>query len=126
MNVGVTKLAIAFKLKGFDQELLVSGVGTRLRNRYTAYGVLRDKRTGAAKELKCVVEASLGQATPDEFTRGNSMGHSYALNEITHYEIEIDGTEILYWDFWTNEFRSGGVDVNADVNRILRVSGTVQ
>ncbi|OCC05103.1 phage tail protein [Labrys sp. WJW] len=121
-EVGVNKLNFSFKLKGWDPDLLKQfGLGTRLKNTYTAYGVIRDKRTGRAIEVKVIAEARLGKATADQFTRGQGLGFSYALNEITHYEIHFDGAEIFYWDFWTNTLRTGEEDQNTDVNRILRI-----
>ena len=49
------------------------------------------------------------------------MGHNYSINGVMHYELHFGGKEMVYWDFWTNEWRTGGVDRNADTNQILRI-----
>lgn len=122
MEVGVSKLTSTFKLKGWDPALIAQfGIGTQLKNKYTAYGMVRDKRTGRAFEAKAVLEGRIGKAGADTFTRGNSMGFQYSINEITSYQLYFDGDELVFWDFWTNTYRMGGVDQNADLNRILRV-----
>lgn len=122
VNVGVAKLVSTFKLKGIDPQLMAKfGLGTQEKNRYTAYGAVRDKRTGKLIELKAVMEGSLGKVTADAFKRGDSLGHMYSINEITHYDVNFGGEELIYWDFWTNQFRTGGVDRNAAANRILRI-----
>ena len=69
----------------------------------------------------CIFEGRLGKVTADTFKRGDSIGHSYSINEITHYEFYFDGNEMFHWDFWTNQYRVSGVDQNADMNRILQV-----
>ena len=53
--------------------------------------------------------------------------HEYSIKSIVHYELYFGSEEIYYWDMFTNEFRVGGVDINFDTNRILRISadGTV-
>ena len=122
VQTGIGKLTSTFKLKGWDPGLLAQfGLGTSEKNIYTAYGVIRDKKTGKVLEAKAVFEASLGKVTADAFKRGDSMGHTYALHEFTHYELTFGGDEVLYWDFWTNEFRTGGIDRNAEINRLLRI-----
>lgn len=123
VNVGVAKLTSSFKLKGpIDPALMaLFGVGTQEKNRFTAYGAVRDKRTGKLIELKAIMEGSLGKITVDAFKRGDSVGNMYSINEITSYQVYFNGEELMYWDFWTNSFRTGGVDRNAAANRILRI-----
>lgn len=122
MNV-VEKLEPTFKLKGWDMPLLRNfGLGSKGRKTFTAYGIIRDKKTGKALEAKAVIEACLGRVAPDAFTRGETMGHEYSLNEVLHYELFFDGNEEIYWDFFTNTFRLGGIDPDPDFNNILRIS----
>lgn len=121
--VGVEKLEPTFKLKGWDMPLLRQfGAGSPIRNRFTAYGVIRDKRTGRAIEGKAVIEGRLSQISPEAFQRGEAMAHDYSINEVMHYEIHFDGQEELYWDFFTNTVRLGGVDRDPEFNNILRIS----
>lgn len=126
IEVGIKKLEPTFKLVGFDPDLLVQfGLGSKAKRVFTAYRVLRDKRTGTALEGKAVFEGRLGKITEDEFKRGDLAGADYAINEVTHYELWFDKKEKLYWDFFTNTFRVEGVETNADENTILRVPGYV-
>ncbi len=122
--VGVEKLGPTFKLKGFDPAVLGQfGLGAGKRNMYTAYGVIRDKRTGIAYPSVAVIEGRLGKANADAFKRGELQGHEYAINEVMHYELSFNGGEVFYFDFFASEWRVGGVDQNADANRILQIGG---
>lgn len=123
-EVGIEKLEPTFKLNGFDPDLLSEfGLGTRYRNIFTAYGVVRDQRSGKAIEAKAILEARLGRIAPDAFQRGEMHGHEYAMNSVIHYELWFDGSEKIAWDHFTSVWRVNGVDQNADENRILRISG---
>ncbi len=122
--VGVNKLEPTFKLAGVDPSLLSEfGLGSRMKNIFTAYGQIVDRRTGASIELKAVLEGRLGKIEQDAFKRGELHATDYAIKEVTHYELSWDGAEKLYWDFWTNEWRVDGMDQNVDMNRILRIGG---
>lgn len=121
--VGMEKLEPTFKLKGWDMPLLRQfGMGSPGRRTFTAYGVIRDKRTGRAIEGKAIMEGRLSRIAPDAFQRGEAMAHEYAINEVLHYELHFDTQEELYWDFFTNTVRLGGVDVDQEFNQILRIS----
>jgi len=123
-EVGIEKLEPTFKLSGFDPDLLSQfGLGTKHRQFFTAYGVIRDQRTGKPIEAKSIIEARLGRIAPDAFQRGEMHGHEYAMNSVVHYELWFNDAEKLYWDFFTSSWRVDGVDQNADENRILRIGG---
>ncbi len=63
--VGVQKLEPTFKLKGWDAPLLRDfGLGTTKRKVFTAYGVVRDKKTGDALEAKAIMEGRLSKVAP--------------------------------------------------------------
>jgi uncharacterized protein len=122
IQVGVEKLQPTFKLKGFDPELVKQfGMGSPTRRVYTAYGVLRDLRTGAAKEGKAIMEGRLGRIAADAFKRGEAMSEDYAINEVMHYELFFDQKELLYWDFFTTEWRVDSQRMNGDTMSILRI-----
>lgn len=122
VEVGVNKLEPTFKLNGFDPTLLAEfGLGSRYRNIFTAYGVIRDQKTGRAIESKAIIEGRLGKVAPDAHSRGNLQGHEYAINGVIHYEVWFDGRPLLKHDWFTNQWEVNGVDENADVNRILRI-----
>lgn len=122
IETGFDVLKPTFKLSGFDPELLKQfGLNTRIKHTYTAYGVIRNRRTGAAIELRAVMEARLGKIDPSAHQNGELQTVDYELNELTHYELHFAGEELLYWDFWTNAWRVDGVDQNSEVNSILRI-----
>lgn len=120
--LGVEKLAATFKLAGFDPDLYAQfGVNNRAVNTFTAYGVLRNKRTGALSQSKAVMRGRLGQIEADSFQRGELAGHNYGINEILHYELYVGGVEKFYWDFFTQELRQDGTDQNATERRLLGI-----
>lgn len=120
--VGAEKLEPTFKLKGWDMQLLRQfGAGRPGRQPFTAYGVIRDKRSGRAIEAKAIMEGRLSKIAPDAFQRGEAMSHDYSINEVLHYELFFDGKEEMYFDFFTNTVRLGGVDNDPDFNNILRI-----
>jgi P2 family phage contractile tail tube protein len=122
--VGIQKLEPTFKLNGYDPDLLAEfGLSSRYRNVFSAYGVIRDQRTGRAIESKAIMEGRLGRVAPDAFQRGEMQGHEYAINGVVRYELWFDGAPRVEWDFFTNTWRVNGADQLAVENRILRVTG---
>lgn len=122
IEVGIKKLEPTFKLVGFDPELLTQfGLGSRIKHIYTAYGEIRDRRTGASIELRAVMEARLGKIESDAFKRGDLMATDYALHEVTHYEVFFNTEEKWFWDFWSNTLRINGSDEGQTTNTILRI-----
>ena len=63
--VGIQKFTPTFKMTGWDPDLLVQfGLNSRSTNVFTAYGVIRNKRTGDAIEAKAIMEGRLGRSRP--------------------------------------------------------------
>lgn len=123
-EVGIQKLEPTFKLNGFDPDLISEfGLGSKIRNIFTAYGEIVDQRTGKSIEVKSIIEARLGKIAPDAFKRGDLHGHEYSMNSVVRYEIWFDNSPKLEWDFFTSLWRVDGVDQNGDTNRILRIPG---
>ena len=124
VDVGVEKLEATFSLAGWDPAVLVQfGFGSRNRRPYTAYGVIRNKKTGRAIEAKAVMEGQIGKVESDAFQRGELQNHEYMINGIMHYRLYFDGAEKFYWDHFTSEYRIDGQSDNADERRILRIPG---
>ncbi|RWX72605.1 phage major tail tube protein [Mesorhizobium sp. M2A.F.Ca.ET.039.01.1.1] len=122
IEVGVQKMEPTFKLVGFDPALLAEfGLGSKIKNIFTAYGEIIDRRTGQSLEIKAIMEGRLGKVAPDAHQRGEVAANEYAINEMSHYEVWWNGQEKILWDFWTNTWRIDGVDQNEATNRILRV-----
>ncbi|UYO50341.1 phage major tail tube protein [Rhodopseudomonas palustris] len=123
MNL-LNELEPTFKLAGWDPDLLSAfGLGSKIRKIYTAYGVIRDKRTGAPLEAKAIIEARLGKIDAEAFKRGELQGHDYALNEVMHYELWFKDKRKFCFDFFTNEWEVDGVKEFASENSILRIPG---
>lgn len=126
IGLGVEKLLPTFKLAGTDPDVLsLFGLGTRIKNTFTAYGVIRDQRTGNALEAKAIIGGRLGSIEAETFQRGEMHGHDYAINAVTHYELWWAGKEKFYMDFFASEWRVDGVSQNSAENRILRIGSTV-
>lgn len=124
--VGIEKLEATFRLGGTDPDLLgMFGLGSRRRNTFTSYGVIRDQRTGNALESKAIIEGRLGSIEPEAFQRGELQGHNYGINGIVHYELWFAGREKFYWDFFTGDYRIDGRAENSDEQRILRIGSAV-
>lgn len=122
VGVGIEKLNAPFKLNGFDPQVMTQfGLGTRVATNYTALGAIIDKRTGRTFQAKALMEGRLGSVSGDAFQRGQLQGYEYAIHAITHYELHFDGAEKFYFDFFTNAWRVGGVDQNAEMNRALNI-----
>ena len=122
VSVGIEKLEASFKLAGWDPDLLTQfGLGANARRKFTAYGVIRDKRQGTAIEAKAIMEGRLGRVNPGAFQRGELQSYDYAINEILHYELFFGGAEKFYWDLFTSDWRVDGASQNADERSILRI-----
>lgn len=123
--VGIQKLEPTFKLAGWDPDLLTQfGLGATRNKVFTAYGVIKDKRTGVSIEAKAVIEGRLGKIEAEAFQRGEMMSHDYAINEVMHYELWFNDREKLYFDFFSSDWRVDGASQNADERRILRIPTT--
>lgn len=122
--VGIQKLEPTFKLSGHDPDLLAMfGLSTRKQQVFTAYGVIRNKRTGAVVQSKAIMRGRLGKIEAEAFKRGELQSHDYAINEVVHYELHFGGKEKIFWDFFSTEWRLDGVDQNGDERRMLGISG---
>lgn len=118
----IQKLEPTFKLKGFDPELQVQfGLGSKKLTRFTAYGVMRNAKTGEGIQSIATINGRLGRIAADAQKRGELNGHEYAINQVMSYELEFAGRELFAWDFFTNTLRINGVDQNAETNRMLGI-----
>jgi phage tail tube protein FII len=111
--LGFNALTCSFRLIGFDPDMLrLFGLSSVLTRRYTAYGVVRDKISGAPKQVKAIMDGRLQRHEPDAFNRGELKGDAYVISEMMHYELWFDRTEEFFFDFPTVSWRVGGVDQN--------------
>ena len=116
------KLEAGFNLKGEDRSIYSHfGLGAREPRKYTILGEIVNKRNGALVEGRAVIEARLGKIAPGTIKQGDLRGYEYGLTEILHYEVYEAGEELFFWDFWTNQVRSGGNDRGSATNSILQI-----
>jgi phage tail tube protein FII len=98
------------------------GASEQALQRFTAYGVIRDRRTGAALESKTIMGGRLGRVNPANWRRGDLQHHEYSIRGMTHYALFMAGEEIYSWDFFLNQRRIGGVDLTHRLlTAILRI-----
>lgn len=126
IDTHINKLVATFNLAGWTPKVMTMiGLSTAASQTFTAYGGIRDRRTSKLLEAKAIIGGRLSKVHPAAWNRGNLQHHEYAIGSITHYELHMDGDELWKWDFWLNERIIGGVDVNADLNSILRIPVSV-
>lgn len=127
----IQKLETTFNLAGWNPDVMgmIARSNVRTLRRFTAYGLIRDKRTVQALQCVAVMDGQLGKIAPSAFRKGDMMQHEYSIRGITHYELymqRVPGTEpqeIFWFDFFTSALRIGGVDVNDEMIRILAIPG---
>jgi uncharacterized protein len=133
----IQKLTSTFNLAGWQPDIMqMIGRSARADQRYTGYGLIRDRRTGAALQLRAYIEGRMGRVNPTNFRRGDQHNHEYGIHSIIHYELYMQtapvagaaGTdtalnEIYYWDFFESTFRVGGVDTMQEERLILAIPG---
>jgi len=121
------KLEATFNLAGWDPDVMAYvGQQDPLFHRFTAYGLIRNRRTSEALQAIAVMEGRLGRSNPTAFSKGNLMSHEYSIKSIVSYTLHMQlssGAQepvLMYkWDFFTSEFVSGETDLNGDLRRLL-------
>lgn len=109
-----------FSVKGLDLDVLTRfGFAAGAHDKWLFSGAVRDKRAGKVLPFRALIEGIVSEWTPDEFTAGEFLGCDHAIDEVTHYELTLDGKELFYWDEDELEGRSGGVSWTADVRNAL-------
>jgi phage tail tube protein FII len=126
----MNKLEATFNLAGWDPGVMIFvGQNIRTYQRFTAYGLIRDRRSSQALQATAIIEGRMGRVNPTAFRKGDLMAHEYSLRSIVHYELwmqmNADATpsEIYFWDFFTSTRRIGQVDLNDDMIRVLAIPG---
>lgn len=125
------KLEATFNLAGWDPEVMTFiGHNSAFYQRFTAYGLIRDRRSSSAHQAVCVMEGRLGRVNPTAFSKGNLMHHEYSIKSIVHYELwmqmksgDAEPSEIYWWDFFTSRHRVGQYELTDDMVRLLAIPG---
>jgi uncharacterized protein len=124
----MNKLEATFNLAGWDPVIMsYIGRNTRMYHVFTAYGLIRNRRTSEAMQAIARMEGRLGRVNPTAFSKGNLMSHEYSIKSIVSYSLTMQlvpkgpQSEIYWWDFFTSVRRIGGKDQNADMIRTLAI-----
>jgi len=123
------RLESTFNLLGIQPYVAtLIGLSNRTAMKFTSYGLVRDRRTAKAHQLRAIMFGQMGRVNPSAYRMGDLMHHEYSIRAITHYELYLDQQsdggekEIYYWSFFTSTFRVGGVNVNEELNRMLAIA----
>jgi P2 family phage contractile tail tube protein len=123
IDTHMIRLEATFNLAGWQTQVMtLIGESNKQRQKFTIYGLIRDRRTGEALESIALLEGRLGRVNPTNFRKGDLQSHEFSIRGITHYELTIEDEEIYAWDFFTSTRRIGGVDIDEDMRQILRIS----
>lgn len=125
----INKLEATFNLAGWDPQVMsMLAQNNPMHQVFTAYGLIRDRRTSNALQAIAVIQGRLGRVNPTAFSKGNLMAHEYSIKSIVHYElwmqigaVNTTPTEIYYYDFFTSRLRSGRVELTNDLVRLLAI-----
>lgn len=123
-GLGIEPLDLSFKLVGVDpQSMAQFGLGAAgARVPYTVYGATRDKQTGTAIALKCMVLGRMVEMSQGTFKRGDANEQTHKIAEVTMYQLFWNNAELYYYDFFNSIWRVNGVSQVSDVNAILQIS----
>jgi phage tail tube protein FII len=125
----INKLEATFNLAGWDP-MIMGKIGREgyEHHVFTAYGLIRDRRTSTALQAIAVMQGRLGRVNPTAFSKGNLMAHEYSIKTIVHYELwmqmsaeDKDPTEIYWWDFFTSRLRSGREELTDRMVNVLAI-----
>lgn len=134
----INKLESTFTLAGWQPRVLEQLSRQDPQSmRYTAYGLIREHRSGAPCRAQAIIWGRLGQANPSAFRKGDMMEWAFAIKGITHYELymqevgEVDTNgnpisslvahQIYYWDFFENNLMVGGINLKRQENIFLGI-----
>lgn len=112
----VEALEPAFTAKGLDPEIF-RGMG--VRDTWTFAAAYRDKKTNLTIPARGIIEGAVAQWESDESNPAEFQGSTHMFREVTHFELTLNGEELLYLDFWERVVRRNGTDLFADERRAL-------
>jgi P2 family phage contractile tail tube protein len=120
----IARLECTFSLVGVSPQVMgMLGSWQSSKNIFNAFGVIRDQVTGQAAQARAQIDGQLAKVDPTNWRRGDVMHVAYAIRGITHYELNIAGEPIFFWDFQTNTRIVGGVNQNRAINGLLQIPG---
>jgi phage tail tube protein FII len=139
INSHLNRLECSFSLAGMQPDIMqLIARSLRSTQSYTAYGLVRDQKTGNALKAQAIMWGRMGKVSPTNFRKGDKFGHEYSIRGIVHYELymqaigasgqigvgDISLDEIYWWDFFEPAFRVGGFDIKAEERAMLGIVGS--
>ncbi len=134
VNTHFNRLEASFNLNGWQPQVMGVLATTDIRmQRFTAYGLIRNRRTNEACQAMALMQGRLGRVNPTAYRRGDLMTFEFAIRGIVHYDLWMAmttgqaTTPIYKWDFFTSQFevldmaRNTVVNVNEDLINLLRI-----
>ena len=114
-------LSLTFSCEGINTEV-TKGLGAR--KKYTMRGNIRNIQTGENKALKVIVEGKLTKYSQGEFSRDSGTSADYEVKEIISYQVWVDGTEEIYFDYFGGPLgiRIKGVQVQLQIAQNLGIA----
>lgn len=106
----IMPLVTTFTLEGINPKVMPYFMRTR-RVPYTIRGNLTDVRTQADIPLVAVLHGRMIKVDVGEFAKQNGVESMYEIREVVKYELRIDGTEKVYFDFFAGP---GGVRIDGE------------
>lgn len=108
----------AFNAKGIDTDIF-TGFGDT--DRWIFAGAYKKKGPGGSRDVpaRAIIEGAITGWEPDESDPAEFQGSTHSFNEVTHYELVLDGVELFYYDWWERIIRFNGVDKFAGVRTAL-------
>ena len=97
---------------------------------FTAYGMIRDQRTGNEMQAVAYMNGRLGRVNPTNFRKGDLFMHEYSIRGIMKYHLRVqtnpsqinDLEEVYYWDFFENSWKvDRDIDLMSQTNRLLAI-----
>lgn len=127
VNTNFNRLEATFTLHGWQPPIMGLLAQADFQEQvFTAYGMIREKRSGDALKAMAVMRGRLGRVNPTAFRRGDLMGHEYSIRGIWHYELWMAPSKnselapIYQWDFFESWFWVWGPNGPRDLNQDLR------
>lgn len=102
----------AFSAKGIDAEIF-TGMGEPERWVFAGSYHRRAPGGGGVVPARAIIEGAITAWEPDESDPAEFQSSTHSFNEVTHYELVLDGVELFYWDWYERVFRRNGVDLFA-------------
>lgn len=130
------RLEGAFNLNGWQPEVMgILAQSDVNMQRFTAYGLIRNRRTGEANQAVGVMEGRMGRVNPTAYRKGDLQMFEFSIRSIVFYHLmmqeNVDAQlqTIYRWDFFSGEFSVRGPDgilrdMNADYIRALAIPTT--